>query len=787
MSNSFLSPSKSIRTGSGVKYAWLIALSLVISACDSGGSEPDPDIGTLPPAGDADNDGLENQLEIDGWTIDIDSLGYGLSQIDKLETRHVTSDPELTDTDDDGLSDDEERAANTDPSRKDTDGDGLNDYDELRVYKSSPSSKDTDGDATSLTSSIPNANLFDGEEVKTLLTSPLDEDTDGDGLTDLVELTNGGATRALISDVPDISLNVYSNPSITYNGTVTASDGTVKDVGTTFTAGTSSSTTHGRSNTRSTATVISKSHTEGGSVSGGFPWSASVEGHYDQTSSKSSTNGMESTSSFDQTRSAEMSQQLSNDLSLSSNREITYTGGEVIINFDLANEGELPIELSEVEISAFQFKGGDLVPVGQLLPQSATPNPTWSMGVTSSSQGNIAKMTLDSPEVIGNLLKNQSGLLFRVAKYKMTSLTTPPVDYIVQDSLVKQHTGKLIIDYGQGNVKTYNIATNVKRDPDTNTPLGVTLKEIFGPKMLNLQYKTDSSSETGFNVLTGLQLATGNPAMREITSDLKDGFWAIISELGVSVNDKNVEDIILNQGDQISLLFVRDQDQDGLYEREEKLLGTDDLLADTDGDGLTDFEETRTGWNVPFYALGNTVYPDPRIIDTDEDGVDDAAEKLAETDPRNPDTDSDGFSDLADDDPLVPATYVLVDSYNWAGRTISYSNIRVNGGTSRQVTVSPGASVQFTTDWSLSVAGVTYCPGCIVQFYTGIQNVGETCLISRGMNNGVTDTGSDNFTFTAPTEPGVYLINTKISLQYECVDVNVGVDPNNALAIITVQ
>ena len=786
MSNSFLSPYKGLKTGSKLKYALLVSIALMFGGCDTGGSGGDAGT-SLPIGGDADGDGLENQVETNGWIIDIDSLGYGLSQIDKLETRHVFSNPEMTDTDGDGLTDSEERSANTDPSSSDTDGDGLSDYDELRVYKSSPNSKDTDGDATSATSGVPNANLFDGEEVKTLLTSPLDEDTDGDGLTDLVELTNGGATRALISDVPDISLNVYSNPSITYSGTVTTADGSVKDVGTTFTAGTSSSTTKGRSNTRSTATVISKSHTEGGSVSASYPWSASVEGHYDQTSSKSTTNGMESTSSFDQTRSAEMSKQLSNDLSLSSNREVTYTGGEVIINFDLSNEGELPIELSEVEISAFQFKGGDLVPIGQLLPQSATTTPTWSMGVTSSSQGNIAKMALDSPEVIGNLMNNQSGLLFRVAKYKMKSLTTPQVDYVVQDSLVKQHTGKLVLDYGQGNVKTYNIATNVKRDPDTNTPLGVSLKEIFGPKMLNLTYTTVESSTTGFNVLTGLQLATSNPAMRAITDQEKDGFWVVISELGVTVNDKHVGDIILNQGDQISLLFVRDQDQDGLYEREEKLLGTSDLLADTDGDTLSDFEETRTGWSVPFYALGNRVYPDPRLADTDQDGVDDAAEKLAETDPQNPDTDSDGFSDLVDAEPLVPAAYVLVDSYNWAGRNMSYSNIAINGGTARQVTVSPGASVQFNANWNLSVAGATYCPGCIVQFYTGIQNVGETCLISRGMANGVTATGSGSFIFTAPTEPGVYLINTSISLQYSCVDVNVGADPNNALAIITVQ
>ncbi len=54
-----------------------------------------------------------------------------------------------------------------------------------------------------------------------------------------------------------------------------------------------------------------------------------------------------------------------------------------------------------------------------------------------------------------------------------------------------------------------------------------------------------------------------------------------------------------------------DTDQDGLTDREEKLLGTDPRNADTDGDGLTDYAEVKT----------------------------------YKTDPLNPDTDGDGFKD----------------------------------------------------------------------------------------------------------------------------------------------
>ncbi len=764
----------------------LLAL-ILLTACggnDGSGSGPD----TLPAIGDADNDGLENQVETAGWIIDIDSLGYGLSEIDKLETRHVTSDPHLADTDGDGLSDFEERSANTDPRSSDTDGDALSDFDELRIYKSSPISKDSDGDATGSGSGIPNASLFDGQEVNILLTSPLDEDTDGDGLSDLEEVTSAGGARPLIADVPDIRLAVYNNPQISYTGTIVNSAGKEETVGNTFSQGSSSSATSSRSDTRSSSTMISTSRTAGGSVSASYPWSASVEAHYESTTSKSTSYGMESTTSFDQTRSEEMSAEQSNVLGKSSNREVTYTGGTIKINFDLGNEGLLPVEISDIEIAASQFSDNDienLIPVGLLVPD---PNgsATWTLGVNNSSEGNIASVTLDSPAVIENLLNNRSGLFFKVSKYKIIDFVSNR-DYVVQDSSVKQRTGKLTLDYGQGMVKSYNIATNVRRDPDTNKPMGISLKEILAPKILDLEYKTQPSSTTGMEILTGLELSSNSGTFREIGSEEKDGFWMVISEQDVSINDKSFDSIILNQGEQISLLFIRDQDEDGLYEREENLLGTDDLLADTDADGLSDFEEVRTGWSVSFYEEGNVVYPDPRIADTDNDGLNDAEEKAAGTDPRNPDTDADQINDLVDSDPLAPTTYTLVDSYTWAGRTMNYSNIKVNGGTQREVTVTPGASVIFTTDWSLSVAGATYCLGCIVQFYTGIQNAGESCLVSRTMSNGTTGSGSTSFTVNAPTEPGVYLVNTNISLQYSCVNINVRADPNNALAIITVQ
>src|SRR3972149_50510 len=70
-----------------------------------------------------------------------------------------------------------------------------------------------------------------------------------------------------------------------------------------------------------------------------------------------------------------------------------------------------------------------------------------------------------------------------------------------------------------------------------------------------------------------------------------------------------------------------DKDQDGLFRKEEKQLGTDPLNPDTDSDGLSDGEEV------------NTHKTNPLNPDTDGGTVDDGIEVRRGTNPLNPDDD----------------------------------------------------------------------------------------------------------------------------------------------------
>ncbi len=100
--------------------------------------------GTDPENSDTDNDGLTDYEEV--YITGTDPLKYDTDDNGINDTED--------DSDDDGLSNREEIALGTDPRNADTDGDWLSDYDELNKYNTDPLKTDSDGDT-----------LTDGDEL----------------------------------------------------------------------------------------------------------------------------------------------------------------------------------------------------------------------------------------------------------------------------------------------------------------------------------------------------------------------------------------------------------------------------------------------------------------------------------------------------------------------------------------------------------------------------------------------------------------------------------------------
>lgn len=122
---------------------------------------------------DTDGDGLNDSVEEIGWSVTFTSETGQF-------TIHISSDPFMKDTDSDGLNDSEESDFGTNPSNPDTDGDGVTDHVELNSLPATdPNHFDSDGDG-----------LDDGREIN-FGSDPDDDDTDDDGLTDEEELSYG--------------------------------------------------------------------------------------------------------------------------------------------------------------------------------------------------------------------------------------------------------------------------------------------------------------------------------------------------------------------------------------------------------------------------------------------------------------------------------------------------------------------------------------------------------------------------------------------------------------------
>jgi Mg-chelatase subunit ChlD len=98
-------------------------------------------------------------------------------------------DPNNTDTDDDGLTDDEEFFSDTDANDSDSDDDGLSDFEEVYKTITDPLKSDTDGNnVTDGNEDFDDDGLTNAQEMQ-YKTDCYSEDTDDDGLTDLYEVT----------------------------------------------------------------------------------------------------------------------------------------------------------------------------------------------------------------------------------------------------------------------------------------------------------------------------------------------------------------------------------------------------------------------------------------------------------------------------------------------------------------------------------------------------------------------------------------------------------------------
>ncbi len=601
---------------------------------------PDPE----PTYVDTDGDGLIDTDELAGWTVTL-TLGDG-----SVETRHVSSDPGLFDTDDDGLNDAEEKALLIDPRRPDTDADLLSDYGEMNVYKSLPTVADSDGDSCPDTGAcVSNPSLWDGYELLVSKTSPTLADTDGDGLTDYHEIVVGGSNPRL-ADLPAISLELAADPRIAVAETAVTG---CSDLSTSLER---ESHEYIKTDTEATRMSIENTvrlHTEVKVGTSNWPPSANATLTTDTEFSHSFAT--ETTSNWTDGSLAETE----STRECWTENQADFSQGLIEVAMKVRNVSNLALELSELRIVAYRLEfGGSFELVTVLAPDESV----WDGQQVLAPQSSIT-MTVESTDVdagaMRRLIANPTGLVFDIGSYQLTELS-PNITFAELSEWVLERTGVIVVDYGDGIVKRHAVATNVYRNPDGSAS-GVTLDEALS-EIIGVDYETRTVEVDG-QAVQALYAVDGRatyPACDGTDDAACDdtaakGFWLVagtVDGLG-GADPVDLGDVVLGNADRVVLTYLEDRDGDDVFDREEYLLGTNAEAKDSDGDGLTDYQETKEGWEVPIYDPERAqVYPDPRYTDWDLDGVNDSKEMTQTTDPYVADTDGDGTNDLYDAYPL---------------------------------------------------------------------------------------------------------------------------------------
>lgn len=124
-------------------------------------------------------------------------------------------------------------------------------------------------------------------------------------------------------------------------------------------------------------------------------------------------------------------------------------------------------------------------------------------------------------------------------------------------------------------------------------------------------------------------------------------------------------------------------------------------------------------------------------------------------------------------------------SFSPHSRQVTFSNVNINSSGSNVAFVSPGQSITLAFNYTITQNG-TYCPGCVSQYYIGIYGFWQDCF--RNSGGYCNCSGSESYSITAPTTPGIYYFTQGRTLNFTCATGNTTVSSGtDGIAAIIVR
>jgi hypothetical protein len=493
-----------------------------------------------------------------------------------------------------------------DPSN-DNDADGLTNFEERYVY-------------------FTNSELFD---------------TDGDGLGDNAEIKDNTDPR--IANYPQISFRAVGYPTIMAHFSKAISNDSGMEI--------SSGGDYNYSSTFSTQQQVNAN------VSVAIMAGLEISKEPKLSGSITTTAGAGYSITWGDEHSASMARNWNNAKTITKSEGVNIDGGEIILSVELTNNSSVNITLVDPMIRLTATDNG-LNTLGNLIGELTVYTGDGISGnnevyIPFAAGSNTAtrkfRVNISNPDILEQIAKNSYGFRAQLTNIRFkTSLGE--IDTLMAN--VYRRTAEVMVDFGQAVAAPNNL---VKKR--------VASRAVYNDFYTNQTDRYISTNLLSLLKITGVTPVTGTEneksGLVEINGikngTLKNGNWSIVSQItsdslqlfSTKIASYDPASVAVGQATIISCIYDSDIDGDGLSTRIESVIGTNDSLADSDGDSLSDKEEF-VGWHR----------------------ASDPANEVWRTNPLRKDSDQDSLNDPVDPDPLAPVINVL-DS------VVSFSSIQL--------------------------------------------------------------------------------------------------------------